>query len=106
MPNDPHKARNRFSGGNLYEDLETPYVVHADTWVHICEMNCVAFHDAKSLDMLTLERPILDIPTEYHNTWARNMCIFQCYGMLPLQTDKLPELLEEWNFPLLPDNED
>ena len=101
MPH-PIKARNDFVLSQTVQlvgaGLETPIAVYNSHHHHQCESNCLAFHDDKSLNVLTMERPIFSTPPEYFNSWSRFLCMLQCY---PTKNDPL---FKEWNFQRLPLN--
>lgn len=102
MP-DPIEARfhlHRYSGSDLIaKKVETPVIVHAASFSDICQANCLAYHDENVLDILTRERPMAEVPKEYHNSWSRMMCITQCFEIVldeAGQTGFFDEFWEKW----------
>jgi hypothetical protein len=78
---------------------ETPVVIHNAHVQAQLQANCVAFHNAKVLNSITLERPIFDIPSEYHNTYAISMCMAQAYYNY-FGEEVAGYNLMNWNFPI------
>jgi len=78
---------------------ETPVVIHNAHVQAQLQANCVAFHNAKVLNSITLERPIFDIPSEYHNTYAISMCMAQAYYNY-FGEEVAGDNLMIWNFPI------
>jgi len=79
---------------------ETPVVVHKSHYVSMIQYNCAAYHSPVAFDATTSERPLIEIPEEYHNSFAMAMCIVQGYYYY-LEEDSegiFGELLDEWNF--------
>mmetsp|Transcript_3099 Transcript_3099/g.6823 ORF Transcript_3099/g.6823 Transcript_3099/m.6823 type:complete len:548 (+) Transcript_3099:302-1945(+) len=103
MP-DPFQARELLIeyGFTLAMDnrLETPMVVRGALVASTCDVNCLAVHDAKSLNVLTLERPTVyaPFPDAHHNAFSRMMCIAQCYALLydPAGPNFLKPFWEKW----------
>jgi len=84
---EPFAARAKIIGftgvynGDL--GLETPIAVHQAQAFSYCDVNCLAHHDASTLNAITKTRPTIVVPEEMgHNSWSRMMCIAQCYGVL------------------------
>jgi len=87
MP-DPFEARFRLieyvSVNAIVRGIETPIVIRGAAAVSACDANCLAMLDDKTLNIFTKQRPTLApfIPTAYHNSFSRMLCIAQCYAMI------------------------
>ena len=102
MP-DPLEARlylHQFSGSYLMAaKIETPVVIHVASLSSLCQVGCLAYHDETMLDVITQERPLASIPSEYHNAWSRVLCMAQCFAIISHEAGQ-PEfyqpLWEKW----------
>jgi len=102
MP-DPFAARyamHEYSGSYMMDkSIETPVVIHAASLSSICQTNCVAYHDDTMLNSITLERPIVSVPKEYHNSFSRMLCIAQCHALISDEVDRpgfFDPFFEKW----------
>jgi hypothetical protein len=82
--------------------FETPIVVHTADLVARIQYNCAAYHSSRALDANTSERPLIDVPEEYHTSFAMTMCIVQGYHFFwdDRAEGLFSEIFEQWNFPL------
>jgi len=82
-PFDARYLMHVYAGSYLMASkVETPVVIHSAAMSAYCQSNCVAYHDADMLNVLTMEPPIVRSPPEYHNSWSRMLCIAQCHSIL------------------------
>lgn len=111
---EPLAARNKLIGfTNVYNvegNLETPIGIHQGQAFSFCDVNCLAHHDASTLNAFTKRRPDLVVPTDFgHNSWSRMMCIAQCYAILFAQegnTEAVQTVVETWLLEIQPEIED
>ena len=79
--------------------LETPVAVHQGQAFSLCDVNCLSHHDGKTLNGITMERPLIVVPEFGHNSWSRMMCIAQCYAILFEQegnSEALETIADTW----------
>ena len=108
MP-EPFTAREQYIGSTIgglgLFQHETPVIVHIAHQSTLCQANCIAFHDDKSLNVISKSRPPFSTPSEYYNSWSRMLCIAQCLGTI-YPGEHRDQMFKVWNFQLLPTNEE
>jgi len=82
--------------------VETPMVIRSAHLTTYCTSNCIAYHDADALNVLTKQSPSFRTPSAYHNSWSRMLCIAQCWGFLDLNDGigDLTDAFADWQFNL------
>lgn len=97
MPN-PIQAQlqmaSAMSVASIVRGLETPIVVRNAHFTSYCQSNCVAYHDADALNVVTKQAPRFRTPAAYHNSWSRSLCMAQCFDSL----GALDPIFASWGF--------
>ena len=83
---------------SIESGTETPIVVRGAHATAQCDYNCVSYLDGTALNVFTEQRPPVASPPNLWNSWARAMCIAQCYYTINGDAPILDPLFEQWGF--------